>query len=180
VNTSLLQPVKAAAGRVRERAQREADAYGAQRADRPLGGYLSTMSTYAAVTGTAALVSRWRGVRLPRAVPLTDVALLGVATYRLSRLLTREPITSPLRAKFTRYVDKGGPGELQEEPRGSGRAHAIGELVTCPFCMAQWVATGLVFAYVWNPRVTRWVAATMTAVAASNLMQFVHTRVDPS
>jgi hypothetical protein len=46
--------------------------------------------------------------------------------------------------------------------------------------MAQWVATGLVFAYLWNPRVTRWGAATMTAVAASNLMQFVHTRVDPS
>ena len=180
MNTTWLESVKAAAGRVRHRAEREADAYGAQRADRPLGGYLATMSTYAAVTGTAALLTRWRGVRLPRTVPPTDVALLGIATYRLSRLVTREPITSPLRAKFTRYVESSGPGELHEEPRGRGRAHAIGELVTCPFCMAQWVATGLVFAYLWNPRMTRWGAATLTAVAASNLMQFVHARVDPA
>ena len=180
VNTSSLGPVKAVAERVRAKAQHHAEAYGAERADRPLGGYLATMSTYAAATGAAALVTRWRGVRLPSAVPITDVALLGVATYRISRLLTRESIASPLRARYTRYVDKAGPGEIQEEPRGSGRAHALGELVTCPFCMAQWVATGLVFAYLWHPRLTRWGAATMAAVAASNLLQFVHTRVDPS
>jgi len=180
VNTSWLGPVKAGAERVRERAQSHAEAYGAERADRPLGGYVSTMSTYAALTGAAALVTRWRGVRLPSSVPVADVALLGVATYRISRLLTKEAIASPLRARYTRYVDRSGPGELQEEPRGSGRAHAIGELVTCPFCMAQWVATGLVFAYLWHPRLTRWGAATMSAVAASNLLQFVHSRVEPS
>jgi len=180
VNTSLLGPVKEAADRVKAKAQSQAQAYGAERADRPLGGYLATMSTYAAATGTAALLTRWRGVRLPSRVPAGDVALLGVATYRISRLLTKESIASPLRARYTRYVDSAGPGELKEEPRGSGRAHALGELVTCPFCMAQWVATGLVFAYLWNPRLTRWGAATMAAVSASNLLQFVHSRVEPS
>jgi len=160
--------------------QQYADAYSDGAEDeRPLGGYLRTMSIYAGLTGTAALVSRRRGIRLPESVPAGDVALLGVATYRLSRLISKDAITSPLRARWTRFVDRCGPGEVAEEPRRSGTAHAVGELLTCPFCLAQWVATTLVFSYLWHPRLTRWSAAALSAVALSNLLQFVHARVDP-
>jgi len=161
-------------------AQRHAVAYGATRDERPLGGYVRTMAVYAGATGTLAVLARSRGVRLPDRVPPGDVVLLAIATYRLSRLISKDAITSPLRARWTRYVAPAGPSEVQEEVRQDGAAHATGELLTCPFCLAQWVATGLVFSYVINPRATRWVAATLTAVAGSNLLQFVHSRVEPT
>lgn len=180
MNTSWLAPVRAAAARVSADARRNAVAYGARDADRPLGGYVRTMTVYAGTTGALALIARSHGVRLPSSVPLGDVAMLSVATYRLSRLISKDAITSPLRARWTRFVEPAGPGEVVEEVRRDGAGHATGELLTCPFCLGQWVATGLVFAYVIRPTQTRWVAATLTAVTGSNLLQFVHARVEPT
>ncbi len=178
---TLLAPLRSGWQGVQASARQQVDAYSLRADDeRPLGGYLRTMTVYVGLTGTAALVSRHREVRLPESVPTTDLALLGVATYRLSRLISKDAITSPLRARWTRVVERCGPGEVAEEPRRSGTAHAVGELLTCPFCLAQWVATGLVFAYLAKPRLTRWVAVTLTAATGSNLLQFVHARVEPA
>ena len=55
-----------------------------------------------------------------------------------------------------------------------GVKHAVGELVTCPFCLAQWVGTAFVFGYVTAPRATRLAALTMTTVAGSDVLQFVY------
>ena len=52
-------------------------------------------------------------------------------------------MTSPLRAPFTVYQGQEGPAELKEEVRGKGAQKAVGELITCPFCIDMWVATGL-------------------------------------
>ncbi len=175
-----MAPLRAGAARIRVGSARQAVGYGAREGDRPLGGYVRTMIVYAGTTGSLALLARSRGVRLPNTVPVGDVALLTVATYRLSRLISKDAITSPLRARWTRFVAPAGPGEVVEDARGTGSGHAVGELLTCPFCLAQWVATGLVFAYLAKPRLTRWVAVTLTAVTGSNLLQFVHARVEPA
>ena len=55
-----------------------------------------------------------------------------------------------------------------------GVKHAVGELLTCPFCLAQWVGTGFVFGYVTAPKATRLAALTMTMVAGSDVLQFVY------
>ena len=55
-----------------------------------------------------------------------------------------------------------------------GVKHAVGELLTCPFCLAQWVGTGFVLGYVTAPRATRLAALTMTMVAGSDVLQFVY------
>ncbi len=178
--TSVLQSARSTWQRAESAARRHAAAYAADATDdRPLGGYLQTMSAYAGLAGTAALVSWRRGVRLPASVPPADVVLMGAATYQLTRIIGKDSITSPLRARFTRYVEPAGPGEVAEAPRGTGVTHAVGELVTCPFCLAQWVATGLVFGYLWQPRPTRWAMGMLSVVAMANLMQFVHARLDP-
>jgi Protein of unknown function (DUF1360) len=61
---------------------------------------------------------------------------------------------------------------VAEEVRGEGLVHAAGELISCPFCLGVWVATGFAAGLVFAPRLTRLVAATFTAVAASDLLQF--------
>ena len=136
---------------------------------RPLRGYVTLMSAYAVATGAVAAVAYSRRQKLPRLSP-TDLALLGVATHKLSRLIAKDSVTSPLRAPFVEYVEPAGVAELNERPRGTGLQKSVGELITCPFCMAVWVATGLTAGWVLAPRLTRLVASAATAVAAADFL----------
>ncbi|HWH00605.1 MAG TPA: DUF1360 domain-containing protein [Pilimelia sp.] len=143
---------------------------------RPLGGYIAAMTTFAGAVGGLAAAARLTGRPLPERPELADVALLGVATHKLSRVLAKDAVTSPLRAPFTRYQEPQGSAEVGEEvraPRGS-RAHALGELLTCPFCLAMWVAAGLTGGLVLAPRLTRTVAAGLSAVALSDFLQLAY------
>ncbi|MFG3700090.1 DUF1360 domain-containing protein [Micromonospora sp. NPDC047620] len=143
---------------------------------RPLGGYLAAMGTYAAVTGTLAGLVKAAGRHVPERPATADVVLLSIATHKLSRLLAKDAVTSPLRAPFTRYDRPIGSGEVMEQVRdqGSSARHAIGELLSCPFCLAVWVATGLTGGLVLSPRLTRLVATALTAVAASDFLQMAY------
>lgn len=152
---------------------RQACATYAGRHDRPLGSYAALEATYLAATLAMANVVRRRG-RLPVGFDVGDLALMAVATHRVSRTVSKDVVTSPLRAPFTRFVGAGSPGELQEEVRGEGLHRAVGELLTCPFCLAQWVATGFAYGLVLAPRPTRFVASVFSTVAAADLLQFVY------
>jgi hypothetical protein len=139
--------------------------------DRPLRGYLVTLGGYLGVCGTLVGLARLTGRRPPERPTTQDVVLMSVATHKMSRLLAKDSVTSPLRAPFARYEGTTGDAELGEQVRGTGVAHAVGELVTCPFCLAVWVATGMSAGLVFAPRLTRMVAATFTAVAVSDMLQ---------
>jgi len=142
---------------------------------RPLAGDLGAMGVYLGLVSTAAAAVRASGKELPDRIPPGDAALLTVATFRLARRIAKDPVTSPLRAPFTTFQGPSGHAEVAEEVREHGGVkHAIGELLTCPFCLAQWVATALVFGYVTAPKATRLVALTMTLVAGSDVLQFVY------
>ncbi|MFI7573734.1 DUF1360 domain-containing protein [Micromonospora sp. NPDC049497] len=160
---------------VKEKVARLRRAY-APHEHRPIGSYLVAMGTYAGVTATIAGVVRATGRPVPERPAPADVVLLSIATHKLSRLLTKDAVTSPLRAPFTRYEKPIGSGEVMEEVRDSGSSarHAIGELLSCPFCLAVWVATGLTGGLVLAPRLTRLVATAMTAVAASDFLQMAY------
>jgi hypothetical protein len=143
---------------------------------RPLGGYLRSMATLAVGTAGLAGLMKVTGRQLPERPAPADVVLLSIATHKLSRLLTKASVTSPLRAPFTRYVGPASDGELHEQVRDDGGTtrHAIGELATCPFCMAVWAAATLAGGLVLAPRATRWAATVMTAVAASDFLQHAY------
>ena len=129
---------------------------------------------YLAAVGGLGVLLRRRGHVLPERLSLADLALLTVATHKLSRLLAKDPVTSPLRAPFTRYAGTSGPAELQEKVRGSGFRRAVGALVTCPFCLAVWVATGFGFSMLFAPRATRFVASILTAVTGADVLHLAY------
>lgn len=156
--------------------QRLTDGYSTKE-PRPLGGYLTLMGGYVGLVGAVAAVGRARGARLPSRLPLRDVALVAAASAKGARLLARDKVTSPLRAPFTRFVDFASGSEVEEEPRGEGLRLAVGELVTCPWCLGQWVATALVGGLVVAPRATRLAAATLAALGAADLLQTGYTVV---
>jgi hypothetical protein len=140
--------------------------------ERPLGGYLATLSGYAtAVGGLTALLARRGGP--PERLAGRDLALAGLASFRASRLITEASVTAPLRAPFTRYAGSAGPGEVNEEVQSpdGGHRHAIGELVTCPYCFGMWTATAFAFGLALAPRWTRFVASVFAIDAGSDIMQ---------
>jgi hypothetical protein len=147
--------------------------------DRPLGAYAGILATYAAAVVTLSGVAAWRR-KLPSGIAAGDLALFGLATHKLARTLAKDAVASPIRAPFTRYEGVSGPAELREDVRGSGWRKAMGELVTCPFCMGQWIGTGFVFGGMFFPRFTRAVAATFVVHAASDALQFGYARLEAS
>ena len=142
--------------------------------DRPLGGYLAAMTGFAAYTTGWTIAVRLRGRPLPDRPEPWDVVLTSVATFRLSRLLTKASVTSPLRAPFTRYVAPQGPAELHEEAHSQGARHTVGELATCPFCMSVWVASTLTAGQMLWPRATRTAMGTLAALAGSDALQLAY------
>jgi hypothetical protein len=142
---------------------------------RPLGGDLGAMGVYVGLVSAAAAAVRASDRELPERIPVGDAVLLTIATFRLARRIAKDPVTSPLRAPFTRFQGASGHAEIAEEVREhGGLKHAVGELLTCPFCLAQWVGTGFVFGYVTAPKATRLAALTMTMVAGSDVLQFLY------
>jgi hypothetical protein len=92
---------------------------------RPLRGYAVTMAGYAGLVGGLAALARASGRDIPDRMSASDIALTATATHKLSRLLARDPVTSPLRAPFTTYQGTAGPAELDEDARGEGAQKTI-------------------------------------------------------
>lgn len=137
---------------------------------RPLGSYAAITGVFGGVFGGLLAVGVARG-RLPERLGAGDLLLAGLATHKLSRLIGKDKVTSFLRAPFARYDGPAGPGEVSESPRGRGMRLAIGELVTCPYCLGQWVAAGMVGGLAVAPRPTRLVAGTYAVLGISDFLQ---------
>src|SRR6266705_1312394 len=108
--------------------------------------------------------------RLPKRFGVLDLALLGIATHKLSRIVAKDRVTSILRAPFVNYIRSAGAGEVEEEPRGGGIQRGIGHLISCPYCTAPWCATALAFGLIFAPRVTRFFAGILASVATSDFL----------
>jgi hypothetical protein len=148
-------------------------AAGYQRPDRATPGYVAVMGVFGvAAAGLAAAAAR-AGRRPPPTTPW-ELALLGLATHKISRLVAKDAVTSPLRAPFTRFEGSRGDAELAEEVRGSGPRKAVGELVTCPFCLGPWVATALLAGQTFAPGVARPATTVFSAVAVSDFLQLAY------
>ncbi len=138
---------------------------------KPLNGYavlLVVFNGLVALLGMGILRSRRR---LPERIPPADLAMMSVATFKLSRLITKDKVTAAVRAPFTEYQEDAGPAEVNERARGGGLHRAIGELLTCPYCIGQWIATGLIALFVWEPRLARAVASLFTVVTGADVLQ---------
>jgi len=161
--------------KLRDWAERQAGAY-RHGEDRPLGGYLSLAAVYGSATLATAGAAKLLGRRAPSRIAPWDVAQLAIATHKVSRAIAKDPVTSPLRAPFTRYEGVTAPSELGEQVRGHGLQHSAGELLTCPMCLSQWVATAFCAGLVLAPVPTRLALATFTAVAGSDFLQHLYVK----
>lgn len=159
-------------GHEAERARKEAE--------RPIGGYATLTALFGGLCLGFAGWMRRSDRELPERMGAADLLLITTATHKLSRLITKDRVTSAIRRPFTRYQDDGGPGEVEEEARGQGMRRALGELLICPYCVGMWIAAAFTAGLAVAPRPTRWIASMLTALFGSDLLQIAYKRAEQS
>jgi hypothetical protein len=112
---------------------------------RPLYEYATLATVFSAVFAGFALVAR---NRIPARIGFGDMARIGLASYKLGRLIAKDEVTAFVRAPVT-------TDEAASEPQPKGWSRALGELLTCPHCVGVWASACLTYALVVFPRETR-------------------------
>lgn len=134
---------------------------------RPLPEYATLVAVFGAALGGFLVLAR---DRLPERIGFGDVARLGLASYKIGRLVAKDEVTTWMRAPVTLDEDA-------QEPEREGMARALGELLTCPYCIGLWVSAGLTGALAVRPRETRLVTAVFGAQAAADFLNAAFVRV---
>ena len=114
-------------------------------AARPLSEYATLTTVFSTVFAGFAVLAR---SRLPARIGFGDMARIGLASYKLGRLIAKDEVTAFMRAPLTKDTEASEP-----EPEGWSRA--LGELITCPYCIGVWASAGFTYGLVLFPRETR-------------------------
>jgi hypothetical protein len=141
------------------------------REELPARDYAILVAIFNGALATALLARTRSRTPLPERIAAQDLALFALATQKLSRVITKDKVTTALRAPFTEVEGKGGAGELEERGRGKGLQRAIGDLLTCPFCLGTWIASGMIYGYLFSPSVTRTLASIFAVSGVADFLQ---------
>lgn len=135
--------------------------------ERPLPEYATLTAAYAAsFVAFVALASD----RLPARHSFADVVRVGLASYKLGRLIAKDEVTAFVRAPVTDDPDA-------QEPKRDGFRRALGELVTCPYCVGLWAASGVGYALVLFPRQTRFATTILGAQVVADFLNAAFVRL---
>ena len=134
----------------------------------PYPAYAAIMGVFAGGLAAAGALSRLLD-RDPRCSTPLDLAVLGAATFKAARTLSRDEVTSFLREPFVAGEAHEGEGE---EPLETGdMKQAIGELVTCTRCVGTWAAAGLATTQILAPRFGRLLTWSLGAAGINDFLQ---------
>jgi hypothetical protein len=89
-------------------------------------------------------------------ITLLQFVILGLASYRVTRLFTRDMITAPFRNWFWKKFP----------PESS----YLGYLSTCEWCFSFWIAAGFVGGFLIAPSVTSIIAIIYAVSAVAGLL----------
>jgi hypothetical protein len=145
---------------------------------RPLGSYGILTGAFLAAWGGFGAWVRRSGRELPERPAAGDLALITVATHKAARLISKDRVSSVVRAPFTRYEDDTTAGEVSESARGHGMQRAIGELLLCPYCLGLWISAAFTGGMIVAPRATRWVAAVFTSLFGADVLQIAYKKAE--
>jgi hypothetical protein len=133
----------------------------------PHTAYATIMGAFVSGLAGAGVLARALG-RDPEEHRPIDLAMLGLATFKAARTISRDEVTSFIREPFV----EGEAHEGGEDPIETGdMRQAIGELVTCTRCIGTWVAAGLTTTQVIAPRFGRLLTWTLAAAGANDFFQ---------
>ena len=109
---------------------------------KPLLGYAVLTAAFNGLAAAYVVDHKRSGRRWPQRFPAGDFALMAGATYKLSRLISKDKVTSALRSPFTRFKEEAGPSEVEEEARSAAWVVALG----VPVGLVAWLIARLFLA----------------------------------
>ncbi|HEY2354851.1 MAG TPA: DUF1360 domain-containing protein [Gaiellaceae bacterium] len=115
------------------------------------------MATFAGGLAAAGVVARLLD-REPEKATALDLAALSFATFKASRTIARDEVTSWIREPLVDDAD-------------GGLEQALAELVTCSRCVGTWVAAGLGSTQIIAPRFGRLLTWTLGAAGLNDFLQ---------
>lgn len=125
--------------------------------------YAALSAGYGALVAGVLLAARDRG---DEPVAPGEMVGLGVATFALAKLITREKVESWVREPFVEELPDGG-----RRPKGTGLRYAVGELLSCSRCAGAWSALALVGLRITRPREARVITTMLGAGAINDFLQ---------
>jgi hypothetical protein len=126
------------------------------------------MGTFAGALGVAGVLARALG-RDPRNETALDLAALSLATFKTARTISRDGVTSFIRAPFVE--GEAGTGDTEEPIETGDLQQAIGELVTCSRCIGTWAAAGLATTQILAPRFGRLLTWSLASAGMNDFLQ---------
>jgi hypothetical protein len=134
---------------------------------RPYAAYAGITGTFMGGLAIAGALAHLLD-RDPREHDALDLVVLGAATFKAARTITRDDVTSFLREPFVE--GEAGQGDEHAVETGDLR-QALGELVTCSRCIGTWVAGGLATTQILAPRFGRVLTWTLAAAGLNDWLQ---------
>ena len=134
----------------------------------PYHAYATITGVFVAGLALSGGIARLLG-RDPREQTWLDLATLSAATFKASRTIARDELTSFIREPFV----EGDPRDHEDERpvQTGGMEQAIGELVTCSRCVGTWAAAGLATTQVLAPRFGRMLTWTLAGAGINDFLQ---------
>ena len=133
----------------------------------PYRAYATIAATFMAGLGAVSGVAAARKRPLQELAAI-DLALLGLATFKASRTVARDKVTSFVREPFVE--GEAYDGEDEEPTHETEMKQAIGELVTCTRCIGTWIGAGLASVQILAPRTGRLLTTVLAAGAVNDFL----------
>ena len=106
--------------------------------------------------------------------------VLGLAVFRLTRLIVFDKIMEPFRRPFFSEIeekDELGKVEIYLIPKEKGIRNWIGELLSCYWCTGFWVSVGLTFLYMTHSVVGEMIIFIFAIAAIGSLIEVIVSKI---
>jgi hypothetical protein len=133
----------------------------------PYRAYAAIVGTFVTGLGVVSGLAAARG-RPAHEISTTDLALLGLATFKASRTVARDKVTSFVREPFVE--GEAYDGEDEKPTHETELKQALGELVTCTRCIGTWLGAGLASMQILAPRTGRLLTSVLAAGAVNDFL----------
>jgi hypothetical protein len=133
----------------------------------PYRAYATIVGTFTAGLGAVSGIAAARR-RPVGEIGAVDLALLGLATFKASRTVARDKVTSFVREPFVE--GEAYDGEDEQPTHETELKQALGELVTCTRCIGTWLGAGLASLQLLAPRTGRLLTSVLAAGAVNDFL----------
>jgi hypothetical protein len=109
-------------------------------------------------------------------INLTMLMLLGLAAFRLTRLIVYDKITEFIRRPFfdeIEEIEEDGMVEIYLTPKKKGIRGWIGELLSCYWCTGIWVSILLAGLYLYQTTIGNYTIIVLAIAAVGSIIETI-------